>query len=81
MANPAVVFLAFASHHHLNRLVLPLQKRLHPKELQFWVNTRSGVYHCRGTQYYGKTKTGTYMAEAKAQAAGHRPAYGRRCGS
>jgi hypothetical protein len=45
-----------------------------------WVNTRSGVYHCPGTQYYGNTKSGTYMAEAEARVAGHRPAYGRTCG-
>ena len=44
-----------------------------------WVNTRSGVYHCPGTRYYGNTKNGTYMTQAEAQKAGNRPAYGKAC--
>jgi hypothetical protein len=45
-----------------------------------WVNSRSGVYHCPGSRYYGKTKAGEFMPEAKALAAGSRPAYGQSCG-
>ena len=37
-----------------------------------WVNTRSGVYHCPGSQYYGKTKSGEFMGEAEARASGKR---------
>ena len=44
-----------------------------------WVNTRSGVYHCPGTRYYGNTKDGQYMAQAEAQKQGNRPAYGKFC--
>jgi hypothetical protein len=44
-----------------------------------WVNTRSGVYHCPGTRYYGATKNGEYMTQADAQKAGNRPAYGKYC--
>ena len=44
-----------------------------------WVNTSSRVYHCPGTRYYGTTKSGTYMRQDDAQAAGHRPASGRTC--
>ena len=47
---------------------------------QVWVNTRSGVYHCSGSRYYGSTKAGQMMPEATARARGHRPAYGRSCG-
>jgi hypothetical protein len=45
-----------------------------------WVNTKSGVYHCPGTRWYGATKSGQYMTESEARAAGDRPAYGRTCG-
>jgi len=45
-----------------------------------WVNTKSGVYHCPGTRYYGATKSGTYMSEAIARDSAYRPAYGRTCG-
>ena len=45
-----------------------------------WVNTNSGVYHCPGTRWYGKTKSGQYMTQREAQSKGYRPAYGAVCG-
>ena len=39
-----------------------------------WVNTESGVYHKRGTRWYGKTKKGKYMLESDAVKAGYKPA-------
>lgn len=45
-----------------------------------WVNTKSGVYHCPGSRYYGSTKAGEFMPEAQARAAGNRPAYSQSCG-
>lgn len=42
-----------------------------------WVNTKSKAYHCEGTEFYGKTKTGEYMTEADAKAKGNR---GKACG-
>lgn len=44
-----------------------------------WVNTDSHVYHCEGSHWYGKTKTGSYMTEAAAVAAGARPDHGKAC--
>jgi hypothetical protein len=37
-----------------------------------WVNTDSGIYH-KGGRWYGKTKTGKFMSEADAKAAGYKP--------
>jgi hypothetical protein len=45
-----------------------------------WVNTNSGVYHCPGTRWYGKTKSGQFMTQREAQSKGYRPAYGAICG-
>jgi hypothetical protein len=48
-------------------------------DVQVWVNTKSGVYHCPGTHWYGATKAGQYMKQAEAQQKGFRPAYHRAC--
>src|ERR1044072_6792609 len=45
-------------------------------DVKVWVNTNSGVYHCPGTRWYGKTKSGQFMTQREAQAKGYRPAYG-----
>lgn len=44
-----------------------------------WVNTRSGVYHCRGMRDYGRTSRGRYLLESEARTLGHRPNGGRSC--
>ena len=45
-----------------------------------WVNTKSGVYHCPNTRWYGNTKNGKYMTQSEAQSKGYRPAHGVACG-
>jgi hypothetical protein len=44
-----------------------------------WLNTASNVYHCSGTQWYGKTKAGSYMTEDQAKAKGAHPDHGKPC--
>lgn len=44
-----------------------------------WVNTGTKVYHCYGTKYYGTTKSGKYMTEMAARAAGNHAENGKGC--
>lgn len=48
---------------------------------QVWVNTgsKTKVYHCQGSKWYGKTKQGKYMSVSEAQAAGYHAAKNEKC--
>jgi len=66
----------------LPTLARPAASILHRKKhVKVWVNTETGIYHCPGTRWYGKTEHGKYMGECKARRKGYRPAYYRPCGS
>jgi hypothetical protein len=47
--------------------------------VKVWVNTKTGVYHCPGSRWYGTTKQGEFMTQKEAQDKGYRPAYGKVC--
>jgi hypothetical protein len=51
------------------------------KEIQVWVNTKSGIYYCPNSRWYGTTKQGKYMSECEALKAGYKSAYYLHCGS
>ena len=44
-----------------------------------WVNTSSGVYHCPGTRWFGRTVRGRFTSESEALQSGARPAGGKMC--
>jgi len=80
---PLVIVLGLAPSGFFTpiRSVCAAQQQPERKEVRVWVNTKSGVYHCPGSRWYGKTKQGKYMGECQAQKEGYRPAYGKPCGS
>lgn len=45
-----------------------------------WVNTRSGVYHCKGSQHFESTADGQLARESYARARGYRAADEDLCG-
>jgi hypothetical protein len=49
-------------------------------QTRVWANTKSRVYHCPGSRYYGNSSAGEWMTEAAAMKAGYRGAYNKRCG-
>jgi hypothetical protein len=61
--------------------VAAAQSQPEKKEVKVWVNTKSGVYHCPGSRWYGNTQQGKYMSECEAQKQKYRAAYGSLCGS
>jgi hypothetical protein len=49
-----------------------------PSDTVVWANTRSNIYHFRGTSNYGNTVAGAYMCEQDALAGGIRAAKNER---
>jgi len=48
-------------------------------DVRVWVNTNSGVYHCPGTRWFGKTREGDFMTQKEAQEKGYHPAASQPC--
>jgi eukaryotic-like serine/threonine-protein kinase len=57
----------------------PDSARVENPEATVWVNTDSGIYHCSGTRWYGKTHVGEYMKQKQARAKNYRPAGDHAC--
>jgi len=58
-----------------NQYAAEMQAWAHcPSDTVVWANTRSNIYHFRGTSNYGNTKAGAYMCEQDARAEGIRAA-------
>jgi hypothetical protein len=76
LPSPAARLTAFSP------LVISAAHDQQPKRSpRVWANTRSGVYHCPGSKWYGIGKRGAWMTEANARAKGYRAAYKRACGT
>lgn len=46
---------------------------------EVWVNTKTKIYHCAASRFYGKTQQGKYMTQAEALAAGFHPSHDKPC--
>ncbi len=57
----------------------PNAARVENPEATVWVNTDTGIYHCSGTRWYGKTHVGEFMKQKQAQEKNYRPAGKHAC--
>ncbi len=75
----SVLVLAFAA-----RAILAAQEAAHSRasavqNIRVWIDASSGLYHCPGTDWYGKGSGGKYVTQKQAQLDGFHPAYQRPC--
>lgn len=61
------------------QLVAPAGPVAAADTVRVWVNTGSGVFHCPGGRYFGRTQQGRYLTQTEARAAGYRAASGTAC--
>ena len=48
-------------------------------QVRVWANTKTRVYHCPDTRWYGKTKSGEFMTQAEAEQKGYKADAGKLC--
>jgi serine/threonine protein kinase len=70
---PAQIFPAVAATSE------PRPARVENPDATVWVNTDTGIYHCSGTRWYGKTHVGEYMKQKQARGKGYHPAGNHAC--
>jgi hypothetical protein len=51
------------------------------EDVKVWMNTRSGLYYCRGSKMYGKLDPGSYERQGEALRRGYRPYSRQACPS
>ena len=57
----------------------PAQAQSSADSVKVWVNMSTKIYHCPGSEWYGKTQSGKFMTQAEAIAMGARAAYYKPC--
>lgn len=71
--SPAQIFPAVAATNE------PRHAGVEDPDATVWVNTDTGIYHCSGTRWYGKTHVGEYMKQKQARGKGYHPAANHAC--
>ena len=56
----------YSTTRHYRRTARPVDRAT-----MVWVNTRTGVFHLRGSRWYGRTKDGEYMSISQAEKDGY----------
>ena|SRR6266481_3036546 len=49
------------------------------KPAKVWVNTRSGLYYCADSRYFGKMAPGSFLRQDEALQEGYRPGLKKLC--
>jgi hypothetical protein len=57
----------------------PAQAQSSADSVKVWVNMATKVYHCPGSEWYGKTQSGKFITQGEAIAMGARAAYYKPC--